>query len=539
MKHTFKQPGVLLMAAAALLASCDKDVDNVGILNTDNGFYTDNATPLKDLADFPIGTAINYGPWTNDPKFSEVVKRDFNEVVMGYEMKHGAVVQDNGNYDFTQADAMMAGVGTMSVFGHTLCWHQNQNANYLKSFSGITAPAVSELLTNPGFENGIANWTVMNSGNPAGTSTLGPTTVVGEFRSGGGALKVVNPVGYPGSQWRVQFGSDPVTVEPGKRYILSYWVKAQTAGGSIRLSTQYTDGGDAQYQGDQEIGTSWQQISWVVEAASAQLRMIIDMGQAANTYFIDDASIKEEVIPPGGVEVAEKLDVALKDFITTMVGRYKNKVRAWDVYNEPFTDGTVQLRNNSNTPDAGREDILVWSNYLGRDAAFKAFKYAEEADPTAELYINEYNLESNPAKLDSLIAFVQELKSRGARVDGIGTQMHIAFSPSTFALGVDNMMQKLAATGLKIRISELDVRTAVSGNPVKAVGVDQPAVYRYIVSSYLKHIPRAQQAGITVWGVNDANSWLYENGKELPLLYDNNYNKKPAYGAFVLGLKGQ
>lgn len=539
MKHTIKKACLSLFCVAAItITSCKKDIDDIGILNSGNGYYTENGVALKDAAGIPIGVAINYGPWTTEPLFGEIAKRDFDQAVFGYEMKHGAVVQNNGTYNFTQADALVAAAGSMDIFGHTLCWHQNQNATYLKNFSGITVPAPSELLSNPGFESGLTNWNIYNTGNPSGTSTLTATNVAAEVRTGTGAFKVNNPVAYPGSQWRVQAASDIVTVVPGKQYILSYWVKAQSANGSIRMSTLYGDGGTSQYQGDQTIGTSWQQITWNISASSAQLRLVFDLGQAANIYYIDDASIKEVIVPPTGPAVAAQLDLALNNFITTMVNRYKNKVKAWDVYNEPFSDNPVQLRNNTNTSTTPA-DVLVWSNYLGRDAALKAFNYAKAADPTADLYINDYNLESNPAKLDSLIAFVAELKAKGAKIDGIGTQMHINATATGFTSGVDNMMKKLAATGLKIRISELDIRTSTLGKSYKAVEVDQPAMYKYIVNSYLRYIPKAQQAGITVWGINDKNSWLYDGGKELPLLYDNNYNKKPAYAAVLQALQGK
>jgi endo-1,4-beta-xylanase len=106
--------------------------------------------------------------------------------------------------------------------------------------------------------------------------------------------------------------------------------------------------------------------------------------------------------------------------------------------------------------------------------------------------------------------------------------------------GIDKMMQKLAATGLKIRISELDIKAVLnnaSGQLTPELAAYQAVMYKYVVQSYRKYIPKAQQAGITVWGINDKNSWLYNNGAERPLLYDDNYNKKPAYGAFLQGLK--
>lgn len=535
MHTTYKTAAVILAVTAMLGTSCKKDV-KVGIMNTGN--YGETGAALKDATDIKIGTAINLGPANAEPKFMETAKRDFDAVTFGYEMKHGALVQDNGTFNFANADALMALAGSMEVFGHTLLWHQNQNGNYLRNFSGITVPAATEQLANGGFETGLTGWSVFNSGNPAGTSTISATTAAGEVRTGTTAMKILNPIGYPGSQWRVQIASAVVNTTPGTQYTFSYWVKAASAGGSIRLSTADATGGNAQYQGDQTIGTTFQQISWTITANSTTTRFLFDAGQAANTYYIDDASYKEVIVPPGGPAIATKLDQALNTFITTVVNKYKAKVRAWDVVNEPFSDNPVAIRNNTNT--AAATDVLVWSNYLGRDAFLKAFEYAKAADPTADLYINEYNLETNPAKLDSLIKLVQELKTKGAKVDGIGTQMHVGRTNINYA-GIDAMFVKLAATGLKIRVSELDVKILQGSAAGKVLtpqlAANQAQIYEYIVKSYIKNVPAAQRAGITVWGINDKNSWLYNTGNEQPLLYDNDYNKKAAYAGFLQGLK--
>jgi len=382
----------------------------------------------------------------------------------------------------------------------------------------------------------LTNWNVWNTGNPSGTSTISAGSGATEVRTGTGSMKVVNPTGYPGSQWRVQVASELFPTVVGRQYIISYWVKAATAGGSIRLSTQDQNNGNAQYQGDQNIGTSWTQIVWTITANSTQTRFLFDMGQAANTYFIDDASFKEILPPSTGPQIAAKVDEALNAYITGMVNHFKGKVKQWDVVNELFADNG-SIRTNDNTTQAN--DVFVWSHYLGSDYALKAFNYAKAADPTALLFINDYGLETNTAKLDALLKLVADLKSKGAKVDGIGTQMHIAVN--TPYAGIDDMMRKLAATGLLIRISELDVRTgaAAPGEQTAESKLNQAVMYKYVVGSYLRNVPKEQRAGITVWGLSDNHSWLYNNNLEHPLLYDNSYNRKPAYTSFLQALKGQ
>jgi endo-1,4-beta-xylanase len=523
--------GLLIFSSIVLFGACTKGPE-VGILNTGN--FGSTSTALRDAADFPIGVAVDYTPMLNDGIYATIVKQDFDAVTFGYQMKHGAVVQDNGTFNFTNTDALVAACGNQAIFGHTLGWHQNQNAIFLKSYAGITLPAATELATNPGFESGLTGWSVFNSGNPAGTATITTGSGANEVRTGTGSMKVINPTAYTGSQWRVQVSSTAFPTTPTKQYIISYWVKAASSNGSIRLSTGPTN---SQYQGDQTIGTAWQQVIWNITADITSTTFLFDMGQVANTYFIDDISVKEVITPPSGSQIAAKLDTALGNFISTMVNRYKAKVHAWDVINELFADNG-SIRTNANT-SVTASDVLVWSNYMGRDYALKAFAYATANDPTADLFINDYALETNSVKLDSLIAFVKELKGKGAKVDGIGTQMHIGWNTSN--AGIDAMMQKLAATGLKIRISELDVKSimgSAAGKPTPELMGYQAAMFQYVIGSYIKYIPKAQQAGITVWGVTDKSSWLYNNGTEFPLLYDNNYAKKPAYAGFLQGLKG-
>lgn len=533
------------MIASIAFTACKKE-PKLGILNSGN--FGDNSTALKDAADFPIGVAISATPFTTEQGYSDIVKRDFDGVTFEYLMKHGAIVQGNGNLNFTNTDALVNAVGAQDIFGHTLAWHQNQNATYVKNFAGITIAAAAELLVNPGFEGGDASsfttWAVYNTGNPAGSASVTVGSGSNEVRTGSRAMKVVNPTAYPGNQWRVQVASDLINTVVGQQYTFTYWVKAANAGGSIRLSTGTSGGGSAQYQGDQSIGTSWQSVTWTITANSPQTRILFDLGQAANTYYIDDASFKEVVVAPSGAQVAARVEQALGNFITGVVNKYKAKVKAWDVVNELFTDNG-EIRNNTNSPapqvnGLPASDWFVWSEYLGRDMALKAFNLAKAADPNADLYINDYSLESNTRKLDSLIKFVAELKTKGAKVDGIGTQMHISWN--TNRNGIDQMFQKMAATGLKVRVSELDVRTVLSSAaaaPTPELLGYQAAMYKYVVQSYLKHVPAAQRAGITVWGVNDKNSWLYNSGREFPLLYNDSYAKKPAYAAFLQGLKGQ
>ncbi|MFY7889979.1 MAG: endo-1,4-beta-xylanase [Spirosomataceae bacterium] len=541
MKKYSKFFSAILLATAGMVAtSCSKY--EVDVLNTNA--YTDVEGSLKAAAaNFPIGIAVDYTPFLTDAKYKSTVAAEAKTVTFGYHMKHGALVLNDGTVDFTKADAMYnaATASGLEVFGHTLGWHQNQNATYMKIITGGgSGPAAVNLLANGSFETGsgdnFTNWSKYNGG-----SSLVQTATAAEVQAGSRGLKVV--VAASGNPWNVQLASDEFTTTPGKVYNMTFFIKSATTGGKMRISTGGT-GSTAQYSSDYSTSTDWAQKTYSFTANGPKTIVLIDIGSTANTYFVDNVVVYDASasVPPTGAALATAVDKAMNDFITKTVTHYKGKVKAWDVVNEPMADGNGALRTSSNTSISGTPtDVFFWSNYLGRDWALKAFNYAAAADPNATLFINDYNLENNPTKLDSLIAYVGQLKAKGAKVDGIGTQMHSSWTTSY--ANIDNMFKKLAATGLKVRVSELDVRM----NPNLKVGfvLDaqfasyQAEMYRYIVKSYMTNVPVAQQAGITIWGVTDDTSWLSNNGRDFPLLFNKDYTKKPAYSSVLQTLKGK
>lgn len=197
-------------------------------------------------------------------------------------------------------------------------------------------------------------------------------------------------------------------------------------------------------------------------------------------------------------------------------------------------DGT--LRNGTEGDTA--TDYFSWVKYLGKDYAVSAFKLARQyGNATDKLFINDYNLESRLDKCDGLMEYVKYIESKGATVDGIGTQMHIGLT--TDKDKIVQMFQKLAASGKLIKISELDVRLGTA-TPTVVQQASQAEMYQYVIDMYKKHIPAAQQYGITIWGVSDNSKeheyWL---PNESPNLWDANYVRKHAYKGTADGLAGK
>ncbi|RYZ59636.1 MAG: hypothetical protein EOO14_08165, partial [Chitinophagaceae bacterium] len=490
----------------------------------------DLTTPLKAEADFPIGVAISYAGMMNDARYQDVVKRDFDAVTFEYNMKHGAIVGAGGMLDFSQADALVDKVTAagVAVFGHTLVWYQNNNGDYLRSLATTSAASGPDLLAelNGNFENsgsGTTPATLFQGwfGSTGGSGAATFEKEAGSPQQGSGALKI--SVTTPGANpWDVQFLNGDWKPTAGKTYQVKFWVKS-TGSGSFRAINQTPNAGSPNFAQLTVTPTAtWSEVVWNYTAPAAAIQFGFHF-PAAGTFWIDGITIRETTqTPVSNTAGAQKMDAVMKDWIQTMVNRYKSKVRAWDVVNEPFTDGTPVLRNGSNSTG----DTYYWAQFLGRGYIAKAFRYAREADATADLYLNDYNLEYSTAKLDSIVALANELKAAGVPITGVGTQMHISTTDSYS--NIDQMMRKLASTGLKVRVSELDVKAGNGGaagtSPNAAALASQAAMYKHVVSSYLKNVPAAQRGGITVWGVTDNSSWLYNNGAQFPLLYDKDYN---------------
>ena len=546
--------GVLLVLVTAI-GSCKRDV--VGILNTGN-FADTSGGPLKSANTFLLGMAVQYNQMSGNQTFASTVAREAGAVTFGNELKYGSIVQNNGSFNYTTADALynLCSNAGLQVYGHNLCWYQQNNTTYLTTIvGGSGSSGASNLITNGGFETTggslFANWNVFNpGGNTGGNGHFSLGTGAANVHGGNNSLQVTVTTG--GTNYLVQLSSTGFTTIVGHSYSVSFWIKAASAGGSEQAEFQYDapSGTGAQYSGNMNNSTSWAAASASFTATGTTARLVFDMGQVANTYYIDDISITDVTAGAANsapTAVAARVDSVFKLWVTSTASHYAGKIKAWDVVNEPMSDGNGALRTslNSGTPTlpAG---VFYWSDYLGRQFALKAFQYAKAADPNALLFINEYNLEQSGTKLDSLLGYIKELQGQGAPIDGIGTQMHISINtPDT---GIDRAFIKLAATGLKIRISELDVRL----NPSDKVGfaglpVDptllafQADKYRYVVNSYLKNVPSAQRYGVTVWGVDDPESWiiLSQNKQDAPLLFDKNFAKKPAYSGFLQGLKGK
>jgi endo-1,4-beta-xylanase len=227
----------------------------------------------------------------------------------------------------------------------------------------------------------------------------------------------------------------------------------------------------------------------------------------------------------------EELLQRMREHIHTVVGRYKGKIKVWDVVNEAISDGGTNILRTS-----------LWTEIIGPDFIAKAFQYAHEADPDAILRYNDYSLE-NPAKRRKCITLIKQLQAQGVPVMAIGSQTHVSVSGPSFE-EEDRVLTELETLGLPIHITELDVNSAQGGQRNTGADIANNAsttqgglvsdadkrlgdAYAGLFRAFVKH---KSVKIVTFWGPNDANSW---RGQGRPLLFDGNSQPKPAFDAVI------
>lgn len=221
---------------------------------------------------------------------------------------------------------------------------------------------------------------------------------------------------------------------------------------------------------------------------------------------------------------------AFEAYVGAVVGRYRGRAVAWDVVNEAVAEDGVGWRDS------------LWSQRLGPlDHMRLAYQLARAADPEAELFLNDYNLESNPRKRATFLALAETLLRAGAPLTGLGTQTHVAADLPPGAITA--ALKDIASLGLKVRISEMDVSLARARSGLLVGPAElarrQSALYAEAAEAFAA-LPARQRQDVTFWGLEDSQSWLRrENGSDAPLLFDDAGRPKPAAAAWERALAGR
>ena len=288
--------------------------------------------------------------------------------------------------------------------------------------------------------------------------------------------------------------------------------------------------------------------SWTFEASDH----FVDYGERHGMFVVGHALVWHNQTPRwvfsdslGRPVSRDTLLARMREHIHTVVGRYRGRIDGWDVVNEALEEDGSLRRS-------------PWLTIIGEDYIEKAFQYAHEADPDAELYYNDYSLE-RPDKRAGAVALVRRLQAAGIPITAVGLQGHHNLTwPSVAA--EDSTITAFARLGVKVAITELDIDVlprAVPGqtadvsalaapacscemNPYGAElpdSVQQALARRYTEFFQLYRRHRDSIDRVTFWNVTDGDSWLnnwpVRGRTNHPLLFDRGGRPKPAFDAVV------
>lgn len=250
--------------------------------------------------------------------------------------------------------------------------------------------------------------------------------------------------------------------------------------------------------------------------------------QAPNWFFVDEK---------GNPATREVLIERMKKHITTVVKRYKGRVKGWDVVNEAINDdGTM------------RESPFY--KIIGEDYIQLAFQFAHDADPEAELYYNDYSM-ALEGRRKGVVEMVKKLQQQGVKISGIGMQGHLAMDFPTVG-EFEKSIIAFSELGVKVMITELDLSVLPSPWSKTGANISDKATYEEKMNPYKLGVPaevnaewerkmadffkmfikhQDKIARITLWGVTDneswKNDWPIKGRTDYPLLFDRNYQPKP------------
>jgi endo-1,4-beta-xylanase len=221
----------------------------------------------------------------------------------------------------------------------------------------------------------------------------------------------------------------------------------------------------------------------------------------------------------------EELLAIMREHITTVMRHFRGRVGEWDVVNEAVDDDTGGLRDS------------VWRRGIGPDYVQQAFRFAREADPDAVLTYNDYGAEGRGTKRDGVLRLVRRLQADGAPIDAIGLQAHVPTDPIP---GFEETLDLLRATGLRVRITEADVRVPVGEGDVPTGGQDALDAQAARYAQLAEGCAALGCDSFTVWGVDDKDSWVpgAYPGTGAATPFDGDLRPKPAAAALRRALAG-
>lgn len=582
------------LSVALCFAACKNDDDNT---QPDGSGTSTDTTPtidstkldpnnyrfLKTYIDraehpnFKFSGALDVTEFHNNKNnVRDTVTAHFDEIVAGNAMKYSSVVNGNGSMNFSRVkqfvtDAKAAG---LTIYGHTLAWHSQQQPGYLLGLiadrevedPNADSTEVVDFELNYGSLNKYDMWHAEYK-DPENNMDFNVEIADKLLHVKNNALSK--------ETWNVQYKiAQNIGVKTGRKYLLTIKLKASE---SVSLPFSIGDWYPDCFSSSIDATTEMKEFKIEFEPVVNNGDVLFQTGGFVGDIYFEsiklthmDNTVK---IPRTEKEKHDTLVWAMDQWIAGMMDATEGYVTAWDVVNEAISGGgndgqgnyvlqSYEL-NNEGDPTNVPSGVFYWQYYMGdldyvRTAVASARKHFKGNADELKLFINDYNLESDwddNKKVKSLVEWIKKWEADGVtKIDGIGTQMHIScFENDNIQKNIENhivkMFEIMAASGKLCRISELDMGYVRGsnrwGSSLKTSQLTEEEhrrmadFYEFIVKKYFEIIPVEQQYGICQWCLTDASSGSSWRGGEPVGIWTEKFKaRKPAYYGFAKGLAG-
>lgn len=508
---------------------------------------------------FKLGSELSLSEISNNSLLYRLLQLHFNEIGITRDFNHIDFVQEDGKIvldNFRKAVEQNKMTNMDTHVGHLLS-HEKQQSTFLNGLiADIILPGVKGKDLVLDFENNKKGDTY-----PTNNSGASATIVADPEGKSGNALRILKTTGTAFPQLKITLPEGRVLGQC-LNVIIDF-----KAGGSFGLygagmrlgvSSSYGDVTLKDYGSPSSFGNGdniWGRGLIILPISKLDLTpeqkklntFILTLGSQTGSadYLIDniqlDWEIKGETITKSAEEKKNIITAEL-DKWTKAVGEIgKDQVKSWSVLYQPMDEtNPTQLRSGKDIAQKPA-NTFYWQDYLGKDYAAIAInmlkKYMNNSD---QVFFTETNLIDNPAKIQGLLDFIVYTEKKGAKVDGIATEVSINIDADRTK--IETMLQKLASTEKRIKISALEIgtgkKTAESNTELYQKQAD---MYQWFVSTYMKVIPLSQQAGITFSSpIDQASNAKWRPNEPLGIWSSTGgYIRKPTYQSIVKALENK
>lgn len=539
---------------------------------------SDDTKYLKDYIDrtahpiFKFSGAIEAWDFNSKAWLRDTLANHFDEIVAGNSMKYSGCVDGNGNMNFNTVKQFCenAKAAGLTIYGHTLAWHSQQQPKYLNSLIADKEVDVEEEEMVEITDFTLASYTTVD-GLWHGDFTNAENNVDYSMDVADGLLHIKNNA-VSAQSWQVQYHiAENLNLKAGTKYVMTIKTKASEA-----ASLPYSIGSwyPENVSGNLEVTTEMKEYKVEFTAVVDGGFIMFQTGAFVGDIWVESIKITHQgsnkIQALTSEEKRAALAGAMEKWIKGIMDATDGFVTGWDVVNEAISGGgndgegnyTLQHNNSHNTdPTSVQNGLFFWQDDMGdleyvRYAVAFARKYFKGDPKDLKLFINDYNLESDwddNKKLKSLINWIKKWESDGETyIDGIGTQMHISCYEDdgineSKKKHIRQMFQLMAATGKLVRVSELDMGYVRKGSNRGIATADvkpeehkkMADLYKFVIESYFELVPPEQQYGICQWCLTDAGGQLgtgWRGGEPVGIWTEGYKQRKEAYRGFAEGL---